>query len=111
MVTRARADGGLKQWLLWFAVATALTTAMLPLRDRLDEAHIALLYLLPVLGGAAQGGRRLGFALGALTFLAFNFLFLPPHYTLHVIDARDWLVLAIYLITATVAAQLLYRAK
>src|SRR5688500_6701446 len=106
-----QAEGGLKQWILWLVNATALTIAMLLLRDRLDEAHIALLYLLPVLGGAAQGGRRLGFTLGALTFLAFNFLFLPPHYTLHIIDARDWLVLGIYLITANVAAQLLYRAK
>jgi two-component system sensor histidine kinase KdpD len=88
-----------------------LTLVMWLLREHLDKAHVALLYLLPVLGGAAQGGRRLGLAMAALTFIAFNFMFLPPHYTLRVFDARDWLVLVIYLITAAVAAQLLYRAK
>lgn len=110
MVSPAVADGGPKQWILWVLLAAALTIAMLLLRDYLDEAHIALLYLLPVLGAAALGGRRLGLTLAALTFVAFNFLFLAPRYTLHVSDARDWLVLVIYLITATVAAQLLYRA-
>src|SRR5688572_29986804 len=98
-------------WLLWLVLAVALTLVMWLLRDHLDKAHIALLYLLPVLGGAAHGGRRLGLVLAALTFVAFNFLFLQPHYTLRVFDGRDWLVLAIYLITAAVAAQLLYRAK
>jgi two-component system sensor histidine kinase KdpD len=111
MASQATADGGLKQWILWLVAAAALTIAMLLLRDYLDEAHIALLYLLPVLGAAAQGGRRLGFTLAALTFVAFNFLFLEPRYTLHVSEARDWLVLVIYLITATVAAHLLYRAR
>lgn len=100
-----------RRWIVWFAVATALTIVMLLLRDQLDKAHVALLYLLPVLGGAAQGGRRVGLALSFITFIAFNFLFLPPHYTLHIFDPRDWLVLAIYLITAVVAAQLLYTAR
>ena len=98
-------------WVLWLTLAGVLTAMMWLLRDQLDKAHIALLYLLPVLGGAAHGGRRLGLVLAALTFVAFNFLFLPPHYTLRVFDGRDWLVLAIYLITAAVAALLLYRAK
>jgi two-component system sensor histidine kinase KdpD len=84
---------------------------MLLVRDQLDKAHIALLFLLPVLGAAAQGGRRLGLAIAAFTFLCFNFFFLPPHYTLTVLDARDWLVLATYLITASVAAHLLYQAR
>jgi K+-sensing histidine kinase KdpD len=98
-------------WAVWLTAAVVLTLVMWLLRDRLDKAHIALLYLLPVLGGAAHGGRRLGLVLAGLTFVAFNFLFLQPHYTLRVFDGRDWLVLAIYLITAAVAAQLLYRAK
>lgn len=104
-------EAGPRPWIIWLTLAVGLTAGMWILRAHLDKAHVALLYLLPVLGGAAHGGRRLGLALAALTFVAFNFLFLPPHYTLRVFDARDWLVLAIYLITAAVAAQLLYRAK
>ena len=101
----------LAQWLIWFAAAILLTLLMLLVREQLDKAHIALLFLLPVLGAAAQGGRRLGLAIAAFTFVCFNFFFLPPHYTLVVSDARDWLVLGIYLITASVAAHLLYQAR
>jgi two-component system sensor histidine kinase KdpD len=111
MDTRSPRETAGLRWALWLALAVVLTFAMWLLRDHLDKAHVALLYLLPVLGGAAHGGRRLGLVLAALTFVAFNYLFLPPHYTLRVFDGRDWLVLAIYLITAAVAAQLLYRAK
>ena len=58
-------------WLVWLPAAIALTLIMWLLRDQLDKAHVALLYLLPVLGGAAHGGRRLGLVLAALTFVAF----------------------------------------
>ncbi|HET9440619.1 MAG TPA: ATP-binding protein [Longimicrobiales bacterium] len=100
-----------RQWAFGFGAAILLTLGMLALRERLDKAHVALLYLLPVLAGAAQGDRKLGLALAVFTFLSLNFLFLEPHYTLHVSDARDWLVLAIYLITAAVAAHLMHRAQ
>jgi len=95
----------------WLVASIMLTLVMLMSRDHLDKAHVALLFLLPVLGAASQGGRRLGLAIAALTFLCFNFFFLPPHYTLTVSDPRDWLVLGTYLITASVAAHLLYQAR
>jgi len=83
---------------------------MLAVRARLDKAHVALIFLLVVLGGSSAGGRVLGIALAFGAFLAFNFFFLPPYLTFALADPLDWLVLVTFLITSIVAAQLLYRA-
>jgi two-component system, OmpR family, sensor histidine kinase KdpD len=98
-------------WALWLAVLVAVTAVMFALRPRLDEAHVALGFLLVVLGGSSAGGRVLGVALSALAFLLFNFLFLTPYYTLVIANPLDWMVLVAFLITGIVAAQLLNRAQ
>jgi two-component system sensor histidine kinase KdpD len=94
----------------WFAATLAVTGAMM-LLGRLDKAHVALIYVLVVLLASARVDRPIAFALAFFTFLCFNFFFLRPHYTLLVADSKDWLILAIYLLTAAVGAQLLYRAR
>ena len=102
-----------RQWMLWagwFAGLILVAALMLLVRSRLDKAHVALVFLLIVLGGSGAGGRVLGLALAFAAFLAFNYFFLPPYLTLAVADPLDWLVLATFLITSVVAAQLLYRA-
>jgi two-component system sensor histidine kinase KdpD len=97
-------------WAGWFAVLVLLAALMLLVRSRLDKAHVALVFLLVVLGGSAAGGRALGVALAVGAFLAFNYFFLPPYLTFAIADPLDWLVLVTFLITSIVAAQLLYRA-
>lgn len=87
------------------------TLALWGLRDHLDKAHMALMYLLIVLGGSARSGRVVGSLLAVLSFICFNFFLLPPYYTLAIKDPLDWLVLAAFLITSVVATQLLYRAQ
>jgi two-component system sensor histidine kinase KdpD len=84
---------------------------MLAVRGSLDKAHVALLYLLIVLGASAWGGRALGLSLSIAAFLAFNFFFVPPYHTFVVAEPLDWLVLAAFLITGLVAAHLLARAR
>lgn len=96
---------------LWAAALVATTVALFVVRDQLDKAHVALAYLLVVLGASSAGGRVLGLAVAGAGFLAFNYLFLPPYYTLVIANPIDWLVLVAYLITSIVAAQLLYRAN
>ena len=96
---------------LWAGVLMLATTGMLVLRDSLGEVHIALVYLLVVLGGSTQGGRALGLSLAVAAFLAFNFFFIPPYHTLAIADPLDWLVLGSFLVTAAVAAQLLAFAR
>ena len=97
--------------LIWIGVAFAATGLLVVARDILDKSHAALAYLLIVLVGTSQTGRRGGFALALICFVLFNFFLLPPYHALHVADRRDWLVLLAFLLTSIVAAQLLYRAQ
>jgi two-component system sensor histidine kinase KdpD len=108
---RATPRGGWIRWAVWLGVLALATVALVLLRGRLDKAHIALAYLLVVLGGSAAGGRWLGIALAGLAFVCFNYLFLPPYYTLVIANPLDWLVLIAFLVTGVVAAQLLARAQ
>lgn len=95
------------RWALAFVVLFALTGAMLLARSELERTHVALLYLLVVLMGSAVAGRALGVTLSAFAFLLFDWFFIPPYDTLDVSNPLDWLVLASFLVTSIVAAQLL----
>jgi two-component system, OmpR family, sensor histidine kinase KdpD len=95
----------------WLVVAAGATAGLWLLRSTLDKAHIALVFLLIVLGASARHGRLLGLGLAGLCFVAFNYLLLPPYYTLRIADPLDWGVLVAFLITGAVAAQLLHRAQ
>lgn len=89
----------------------ALTAAMVAVREHLDAAHVALAFLLFVLAASTRGTRTRGVVLAALSFLCFNFFFLPPHYTLVVTDPLNWLVLFSYLVVALFATHLITRAR
>jgi two-component system sensor histidine kinase KdpD len=80
-------------------------------RDNLDKAHVALVFLLVVLGASASGGRVLGVAIAVVAFLILDWFFLPPYNTVLVRNPLDWFVLVAFLVTSFVAAQLLYRAR
>lgn len=98
-------------WLLAFASLAAAALALFAFRADLDKAHVALVFLLVVLGSSASGGRILGAAIAVTAFLIFDWFFLPPYSTLLVRNPLDWVVLVTFLVTSFVAAQLLYRAR
>ena len=100
-----------RAWLLWFGVLALVTVAMLQVQDSLHEAHVALAYLLVVLGASASGGRVLGLTLAGVAFGCFTFFFVPPYHTFTVTEPLDWLVLVAFLATSGVAAQLLACAQ
>ena len=105
----ARSRGG--QWLLWFSALLAAAAMLLFVRGQLDKAHVALVFLLVVLGGSAAGGGVLGVALASTAFVIFDVGFLPPYNTLRVADPLDWIVLFAFLVTSIVGAQLLERQR
>jgi two-component system sensor histidine kinase KdpD len=102
---------GWKRWLAWLIAFAIVTALMVTIRDRLNRVHVTVAYLLFVQLASADGGRPLGFTLSTVAFLAFNFFFLPPYGTLVVADPLDWLVLAAFLVTSVISAELLYRAR
>jgi len=106
-VTRA----GWRPWFTWSGALVVATLLMLTVRERLDKAHVALVYVLLVLGASAVGGRTVGIAVSGGAFVAFNYWFLSPYHTLVIADPLDWLVLIAFLITGIVAAQLFDRAQ
>ena len=97
--------------LIWLGAAAATTALLWVVKSSVHETHLALAFLLLVLFGSARGGRPVGFMLSGVCFVAFNFFLLPPYYTLRLARPLDWAVLLAFLVTATVAAQLLHRQQ
>lgn len=95
----------------WLALLAVVSAAMVLVRDSLEKTHVTLAFLLLVLGASATTGRVAGLAVAVGAFLLFNFLFLPPYYTLVIANPLDWLVLFVFLATAAVAAELLTRFR
>src|SRR3954469_5056728 len=96
-----------RQLLLWSSVLIGATALLVSARGVIDNAHVALGFLLVVLGASSAGGRLVGVTIATAAFVAFNFFFLAPKNTLVVADPLDWLVLIAFLITGIVAAHLL----
>lgn len=116
LATAPNTDGGRvpgreQRWALAFIGLFALTGVMMLVRPELEKVHVALLYLLVVLIGSAVDGSALGLTLAGSAFLLFDFLFLPPYYTLGLTNPLDWLVLGSFLVTSIVAAQLLAHSQ
>jgi two-component system sensor histidine kinase KdpD len=101
----------LKNWAPWLIVLALVTAVLLAFRGVLNEAHVALAYLVVVLAGGAQRGRPLGLVLAGLAFLCFDWFFLPPYGTLTVERPIDWGVLIAFLGTSVIVTQLFERAR
>jgi two-component system, OmpR family, sensor histidine kinase KdpD len=95
----------------WLATLAAVTGGLLALRPHLDEAHVALAYLLVVLVGGARAGRAVGFTLAGLAFGCFDWFFVLPYGTLSVGKSNDWVVLIAFLATSIIVTQLFERAR
>jgi K+-sensing histidine kinase KdpD len=100
-----------RAWIVWLGVLVVVTAIMYPWRLVLNEAYVALAYLLVVQIASARRGRALGLTLAVLAFLCFDVFFLPPFGTVMVEKPLDWLVLGAFLVTGIVAAQLFERTR
>lgn len=91
---------------------TALMTALLfLLREQLNTSTVALLYFLPVLISTTLWGLWPGVISGFAAFLAYNYFFLQPYYTLVVHETQDIIALIIFLVIAVFISQLVGRAR
>src|SRR5262245_45716822 len=92
-------------------VTAAITGGMLFVEPPLELANIALFYLLGVFVVATSAGLGPGILASLLSFLAFNFFFVPPLYTFHVQDSQNVFRLVTFLIVAVIASSLAARAR
>jgi two-component system sensor histidine kinase KdpD len=95
----------------WTLALSALSAAMLPFREGLSDAHVAIGFLLVVLASGAQAGRRIGLTIAALAFLFFDWFFVVPYGTLAVDKPFDWIVLLAFLAMSVVVTQLVEHAR
>jgi len=84
--------------------AASLVIALV--RQFTQIANISLIYLLVVLYLAARYGRAPAILASILSFLAYDFFFIPPYYRFTVEDPAEWISLFALLVTALVIGQL-----
>jgi signal transduction histidine kinase len=73
------------------------------------ESTVAALYLFAVLPVAVVWGTAFGVLVSVTSTVAYDFLFVPPRYSLAIADPRDWLRLAAFLAAAAVVSELAAR--
>lgn len=85
--------------------AAVLSGAMIPLREHLSVATTALVLVVPVVGGVAVGGFLAGAVGVAAGFLAYDYFFIPPFYTLSVGALQNWVALGVYAVVMLVVSR------
>lgn len=96
----------------WAAFGTLAATGVFWLgRFSLDKGQASLLYLPVVIACAIRFGFVPALAGALLSFLCWDFFFLPPFYTFAVNDPRDWISLLIFLGAAMTTAHLAAQAR
>jgi len=101
-------------WTVWAAAAalvTGVTVAGLLLRDLVPGDAMGLAYLAAVVAGASLGGLRPALAVAATGFLAWDFFFIEPLYTLTINNVHDSIALVLFLFVAALSGSLSSRVR
>ena len=101
----------IRQYVLSIILIASVTVLFFTLRDVLDKTLVALLYLLPLGLITAFWGLGPGITGAVLTFLSFNYFFIPPYYKFAVHNPLDVVILVVFLIVAVVISQLVGRMQ
>ena len=101
----------LKQYVAAVAGVAALTVACWLLTPLTGYAAISLIYLLGVLLAGMVLGRGPVLLVATLSALSWNFLFIPPRFTLHIAKLEDALTFITYFIIALTVGGLTAQLK
>src|SRR5215207_1760284 len=99
------------RYLLAWGFIALVTGILFTLREALDTALVALLYLIPLGLITAFWGLGPGITSAFVTFLTFNYFFIQPYYNFAVHRPTDVAILVIFLIVAIVISQLVGRMQ
>ena len=99
------------RYLLAWGFIALVTAFLFALRETLDTALVALLYLIPLGLITAFWGLAPGITSAFLTFLTFNYFFIKPYYNFTVHRPTDVVILVIFLVVAIVISQLVGRMQ
>ena len=109
--TSPRVWAPLKQYFLALLGVAVLTIACWLLTPLTGYGAISLIYLLGVLLAGVFLNRGPVLLVAALSALAWNFLFIPPRFTLHIAKVEDALTFATYFIIAITVGSLTAQLK
>ena len=110
-VVEAPAFASLREYLSACAVVAALTIACWLLTPFIGYGAISLIFLLGVLLAGMFLDRGPVLLVAALSALSWNFLFIPPLFTLHIAKFEDALTFATYFIVALTVGSLTAQLK
>jgi len=99
------------RYLLAWGIIALVTAILFTLREALDTALVALLYLIPLGLITTFLGLGPGITSAFLTFLTFNYFFIKPYYNFTVHRPTDVVILVIFLVVAIVISQLVGRMQ
>jgi two-component system sensor histidine kinase KdpD len=89
----------------------AVTLAIQLLKLAVPVLSLGALYIFAVLPVAVLWGTSFGIGVAIASMLAFNWFFLPPVHTFTLADSRNWLALAVFVVTAVVVSELAARSR
>ena len=92
-------------------IVAGVTALAQLLRQHLESSDLTMLYLLGVVVVAISFGRGPAITAAVLGVLAFDFLFVPPHFTFRVSDARYFVTFAVMLAVAVITGTLTARLR
>ncbi len=101
-------------WAVWAAAAAlvaGVTGMGLLLRDAILGEAMGLAYLAAVVAGASLGGLRPALAVAVAGFLAWDFFFIEPLYTLTIGNVHDTMAMALFLVVAALSGSLSSRVR
>jgi hypothetical protein len=81
------------------------------MRDHVDGANLALLFVIPVLLGALTGGRWAGVGSAVAATMCFDFFLTRPYLSLRIDSADDVETLVLFAVVALIAAELGIRSR
>src|SRR6185437_6303521 len=125
LVTRETEAPGRKPWLRWpkmlpvvplhFLYATCAVAAALVIGEVLTEVtpipNLSIVFLLAVLVSAMSCGIWPAIYASLLSFLVYNFFFIPPIYTFTIAEPYELLALVIFLVVAVISSALAGRVR
>ena len=91
--------------------ALIIAALLVPFRDRLPNADMALALVIPVLLASVLGGRFAGAVTAVVSALTFDFVFTQPYLSLRISNKDDVWTFVFLLIVAMVAAEVGIRGR
>jgi K+-sensing histidine kinase KdpD len=88
-----------------------LAAVLVPLRDDIPNADMALALVVPVLLAGTYGGRAAGVTSAVVAALTFNFFFTQPYLSLRIASSDDIVTFLMLLTVALIAAEAGVRAR